>query len=130
MGLSMKDKQTLTNELAKRYRSGSKKEKKQILDEFVKTTEYNRKYAIHLLANWGKKKRRWVNGKLLIIEIGKSKGKRKGRLIYDKPVIDALKRIWKYFDYMCGKRLAVLIRQNIELLTCQDELKIDKATKE
>ena len=54
MGLTMKDKKALTQELARRYRGSDRKQKTTILDEFVSTTGYRRKYAIHLLANWGK----------------------------------------------------------------------------
>ena len=35
--------------LRARYRTASKKEKSVILDEFVKTADYDRKYAIALL---------------------------------------------------------------------------------
>jgi hypothetical protein len=54
MGLSMQEKQALTREISKRYQKAGKKEKAAILDELVKTTGYNRKYVLHVLANWGK----------------------------------------------------------------------------
>ena len=49
MGLDMKKK--LSEETAKRYCTASKKNKTKILDEFIATTGYNRKYAIHVLKN-------------------------------------------------------------------------------
>ena len=51
MGLDMKMKKKLTEETAKRYCTAGKKQKTKILDEFIATTGYNRKYAIHVLKN-------------------------------------------------------------------------------
>jgi len=44
MGLSMQEKKALAREVSKRYQKAKKKEKTQILDEFMRTTECNRKY--------------------------------------------------------------------------------------
>ena len=49
MGLDMKTKKKLSEETAKRYCTAAKKQKTKILDEFIATTGYNRKYAIHVL---------------------------------------------------------------------------------
>jgi hypothetical protein len=54
MGLTMREKKALTREVSKRYQKAEKKEKTKILDELVKNTGYNRKYILHVLANWGK----------------------------------------------------------------------------
>ena len=51
MGLDMKTKKKLSEETAKRYCTAAKKQKTKILDEFIATTGYNLKYAIHLLKN-------------------------------------------------------------------------------
>jgi hypothetical protein len=48
----MQEKKALTREVSKRYQKAGKKEKTAILDELVKTTGYNRKYVLHVLANW------------------------------------------------------------------------------
>ena len=117
MGLTMKDKKALTQELARRYRGSDRKQKAAILDEFVNTTGYGRKYAIHLLSNWGKSKTRVINGELVNLVVGRPRErKRTGRVIYGEDVRAAVKELWKFFDYMCGKRLVVLIRMNIEAL--------------
>lgn len=130
MGLTMKDKKALTQELARRYRRSDRKHKTAILDEFVKTTGYRRKYAIHLLANWGKSKTRIIDGELVNIVVGRpKKRKRVGRVIYGAEVKVAVKELWEFFDYMCGKRLVVLIRMNIEALVSEPELSIDKEVK-
>lgn len=122
MGLTMREKKAITRETAQRYRTTDKKGKKTILDELVETTGYNRKYAIHLLANWGKKKVTMVEGQAveLVVGIPKTKKKRKGNRIYDEAVKEALKKIWESFDYMCGKRLVVLLRMNIDIF-CETE---------
>ena len=51
MGLDMKTKKKLTEETAKRYCTASKKNKTKIIDEFIATIGYNRKYTIHVLKN-------------------------------------------------------------------------------
>ncbi|MDR2941482.1 MAG: hypothetical protein LBV17_02705 [Treponema sp.] len=48
------EKKALTREISKRYQKTGKKEKTGILDELVKTTDYNRKDVLHVLANCGK----------------------------------------------------------------------------
>ena len=104
MGLGMKEKQALTEAIARRYRRGSKKDKKAILDEFIKTTGYNRKYAIHLLGNWGKKQTRIIEGKpvRLVAGKGKRRKKRAGYVKYDEAVRKVLCTLWEFFDYMCN----------------------------
>ena len=130
MGLTMKDKKALTQELARRYRGSDRKQKTTILDEFVSTTGYRRKYAIHLLANWGKSKTRVIDGELVNLVVGRpKKQKRVGRVIYGDDVRAAVKELWTLFDYMCGKRLVVLIRMNIEALTHESELCLEKEVK-
>ena len=54
MELTLKDKQKLTAVTARKYRSAKKSEKTKILFTFIEQTGYNRKYAIHILANEGK----------------------------------------------------------------------------
>ena len=130
MGLTMKDKKALTQELARRYRGSDRKQKAAILDEFVNTTGYGRKYAIHLLSNWGKSKTRVINGELVNLVVGRPRErKRTGRVIYGEDVRAAVKELWKFFDYMCGKRLVVLIRMNIEALMLEPELSLEKEVK-
>lgn len=122
MGLTMREKQSITRETVQRYREADKKGKQAILDEFVRTTGYNRKYAIHLLANFGKRQVRMVEGQAVEFVMGAAKApqKRKGKRIYGHEVKEALKKVWQTFDYMCGKRLVVLLRMNMDLL-CEDQ---------
>lgn len=132
MGLTMSEKKSLTRETVRRYRAADKKGKQSILDEFTKTTGYNRKYAMHLLCTWGQEQMRIIDGKPVKFIVGKPKkpGKRVGKTIYDELVRESLRTIWETFDYMCGKRLAVLIRMNIELLCNEEELGIEEDVRE
>ena len=132
MGLTMSEKRSITRETALRYRKSDKKGKKAILDEFVRTTGYNRKYAIHLLSNWGKEHVRIVDGQAVKLVVGapKKHKKRKGKRIYDEAVREALKKIWQTFDYMCGKRLVVLLRMNMDLLYEDQDFAISEEVRE
>jgi len=96
MGLSMKEKYAVIRQTSKRYQKSSKKKKTMILDEFVKITEYNRKYAIHILVNWGKENILKIDGKLIRFVVGKRKKKkvkRKKPRIYDEVVLKTLKKL-------------------------------------
>jgi hypothetical protein len=80
MGLSMGERKAVTNQVAARYRKASKKEKGKMLDEFVALTGYNRKYAIWILCNWGRKRYYKIDGQLVKAVVGKSKrGRRRKR---------------------------------------------------
>lgn len=43
MGLTMKERNSVTKEIADRYRKSGKKEKKSILDEYIRLTGFHRK---------------------------------------------------------------------------------------
>ena len=114
MGLTMREKRALTNEIAVRYRKESKRGKQAMLDEFCRTTGYHRKYAVHLLGRWGKTEIILIDQKPVEFVFGtprKRKTSRRPR-VYDEPVHQALRRIWEFFDYQCGKRLVALMRAN------------------
>ncbi len=77
--------------LRKRYRAASKKEKGVILDEFVKTTTYGRKYAIALLNG----KRNYVKHVI----------RRPRNKVYGPGLIPPLLVLVDLFDGICSKRL-------------------------
>lgn len=109
MGLTMKEKKAVTREVSKRYQEASKKEKTLMLNELVKTTEYNRKYILHTLANWGK------TGTVKAL----SKKRRKGggrKPKYTGEFVAVLRGIWVFFWYKCGKILAPFIREHIRFM--------------
>lgn len=132
MGLTMSERKSLTRESALRYRRAvDKRSKRKILDEFVANTGYHRKYAIGLLGSWGKKVVRHIEGKPVKVVVGQPRKRRTrvGKPFYDEAVRKILEPLWELFDYMCGKRLAVLIRVNIEMIAAQPELNIDDEVK-
>jgi hypothetical protein len=77
MGLDMHTKRKITGVTAKRYRAADRKGKTAILDEFTATTGYNRKYALHVLANWGSTCLARVEGKTVKLKAARPKRKRK-----------------------------------------------------
>jgi hypothetical protein len=115
MGLNMKEKKAVTREYIPRYQKASKKEKKAILDEFTKLTGYHRKSAVRLLnAKPIKQVMAKIDGKLIKVKPEKKRpSNRKGKRIYTDEVIDALRLVWTFFWFKCGKILAPLMRQQM-----------------
>ena len=118
MGLSMQEKKALTREVSMRYQHAGKKEKSTILDELVKTTGYNRKYALHILANWGKTATVRLAGKAVRLKASPGKRRKGGgrKPIYTEEFVAILRSIWVFFWYRCGKILAPFIREQIKYL--------------
>ena len=78
-------------QLQVRYGKASKKERSVILDEFVKTTGYHRKYAIAVLN--GRRER--VAGPI----------RRPRRKVYGAEEAQAIAILAELFDHICSKRL-------------------------
>jgi len=117
MRLPMYIRRVLTDAQASKYRASTFQEKQRILDEFVASTGYNRKYASHLLAHWGLSTFMMIDGKPVELTAGvRKRAPRLGKRIYDHRVDEALKRLWMLLDQECGKRLAVAIREHIARL--------------
>ena len=118
MGLSMQEKKALTREVSKRYQRAGKKEKTLILNEVVKTTGYNRKYLLHILANWGKTTTVHLGGETVRLKASGGKRRKGGgrKPIYTREFVVALRAIWIFFWYRCGKILAPFIREQMEFL--------------
>jgi len=117
--LDMRQKQALTAVILKRYKKASKKEKGEILDEFIENTGYNRSYARRIL---GSKKVRHRK------EVEKKKQQRKK--VYEDDVVIPLKKIWIAANCICGKRLAPFMKETIRILERDGELVLDVAVKE
>ena len=126
MGLKMSSRRDLTEQDARRYRRAGKKEKGRILDQFVKSTGYKRKYAIHLLNRWGRTRVVRIDGKLVKLVVGRPRpAQRRVRpRRYDEKVLAALKPIWYVFDCMCGKRLVVVLRTMLPMLESFGEIEL------
>src|SRR5437867_1616292 len=114
MRLTMKEKQVVTKALSERYKQASKKEKGQILDEFIATTGYNRWYAVGLLRRYGKAIK--VGRHLKLVADLKRPEKRCRKRTYDESVVEPLRKIWAILDGLCGKRLRAILPEVIPVL--------------
>lgn len=126
MGLTMKERASVTKETAKRYKDALKKEKQIILNEYVKLTGFARKYAISKLNSCIKRREHIFNNvviKTAKIESPKRK-KRKYIPKYGKDVLNSLNKIWRTFDFMCGQRLVPFIRENLDELYAEPYFEI------
>jgi len=110
----LKDRKKLTAVTARKYRTAEKRKKTQILDTFIGQTGFNRKYAIHILANESKIKP--VGKKVRVKITHKRDRKRVYPVTYDKAVQEALALIWEAFNWQCGKLLAPFLRSNVDTI--------------
>ncbi len=110
--MSQRSKKEYLETIQPRYKKATWTEKRQILDEFVNTTGYHRKYAIRILNKWVRRK------------LPKKPGPKK---IYRGEVVVALEQIWEICGRICSKRLhpflpemvRVLERNNVLILTAE-----------
>jgi len=114
----MQEKKALTGEISKRYQKAQKKEKAGILNELVKTTGYNRKYVLHVLANWGKTSAVNIDGKTARLTASPRKRRKGGgrKPKYSGGFVTVLRKIWAFFSYRCGKILAPFMREQMGFL--------------
>jgi hypothetical protein len=113
----MREKKALTRELCARYRQAGRKDKTVILNEFVATAGYNRKYAIRVLTAAFKQTTIVMDGKPLNIKADKPRPRNRLRKkTYTDATVAALRLIWAFFWYKCGKYLAPLIRAQMPFL--------------
>jgi hypothetical protein len=123
MGLSMKERSAIIRELAPKYQKERKRERSKILDEFVRLTGLKRGYASHVLKHYGTRKSVVLDGKRTVVVLGQPRTRtRKREKTYDEAVIDALQRLWAFSNGLCGKLLAVFIRQTLPVLEKWGEL--------
>ena len=96
--MSSRSKREYLEAIYRRYKAGTRKQKKLILDEFCAACGYHRKHAIRLL----KKFRRF----------SKPKQKKKGRAsVYQtEDILAPLKRIWLAANLPCSKRLKAVLQ--------------------
>lgn len=96
--MGTKEKRAYLDAIRARYRRSGRSAKQRILDEFCSVCGYNRKYAIRLL------------GRLQ----PRPKAKRGRKPRYGTTVegfMKVLERIWTASDFMCSRRLKVIIAQ-------------------
>jgi hypothetical protein len=124
----MKERKRVAEMTAGRYRQSRKKEKSVILNEFVELTGYGRSYARLVLRNHGRVVQ--VSPQLRVRgEVGK-KAARVRHAYYDEAVVKALVFVWRVMDYICGKRLAPVLGEMVELLVRHDELQCAAETRQ
>lgn len=113
--LTMGQRIAVTDTIRKRYRKSNKKKKIGILNEFVKTTGYNRSYARRVLGSLKKTGR---------------KRKYPPRIrTYDAEVFYVLRKLWIVNDNICGQRLKPQISETIRKLELFKEYRFKKTIK-
>lgn len=128
MDLTVKERYAIIRELAPRYQRSSKGERSKILDEFVRLSSLVRSYASHVLKTYGTRRSVVVDGRRMVVIIGQASSaqrRRKRPRCYDQAVLDPLKRLWACSNGLCGKRLAVFIRQSLPILEHFGELSVN-----
>lgn len=130
MCLTLRERRPLIRETAVRYRKATKKEKKSVLDEFIKASEhgtsenpkyYNRHYAACLLRNYD----RIVStidsdGKPIQYEAKLAVIPRKRKKKYAR-IVPILKWYWKIADYISSRRLKVFILDTLPEIIKRNE---------
>ena len=107
-------KRELLEAIRTRYLRASKADKGHILDEFVATTGYHRKYAIWLLGHGAARR---------------SAGRRRGRRIYTQAVAQALTEVWEICGRVCLRRLHPFLPDIVQVLEHHRELVLPADTK-
>lgn len=96
--------------LQRRYKKADKAGKTEILDEYTKNTNHNRKYVIHQL------------NKVNLSSINRRPRKRKSR--YGAELLEPLEKLYEIFDCACGQRLKPAIVTELERLRSFGEINI------
>ena len=129
MRLKMKARQEVTAVTAGQYRGASKREKRELLDQFVSTTGYSRWYARHVLRHEGRRIPVDKQTMVLAVRSG-SRGRVSKRLrLYDEKVVTALLKLWRIMDYICGKRLQPMLPELVTVLERHNEFRCDRETR-
>jgi len=110
MGLTMKEKQAVTREMARKYKRATKKQKGKILATLTGLTGYNRSYAARVLRKGAREVvlgRGIIDGVTVTLvedERTKRKKRRKRQRVYGKDVLVALQKVWVICDGICMSR--------------------------
>jgi transposase InsO family protein len=108
----MKSRRELTAKVCGRYRTSDRRGKGVILGEFCKNGEYNRAYAAMLLRGYAL--RRLDAGATGATRMRAVKVRRMGGgrpRLYGAEVQRVVINVWRRFGYLCGKRLAPVLRR-------------------
>ena len=110
MALSMRERQAISKEMARRYRRAGKRERGLMLDELCALAGYNRSYAARLL-------REKVHG-----EPPRGRRRRGRRPAYGPELQAPLAKVWATLGGICGKRLAAVMARTVDALERHGEL--------
>ena len=113
--MSQRSKREMIEAIHPRYLKANKAGKEQILNEFIATTGYHRKYAIRVLRHGPKPKGL------------KKPGRRK---IYQGEVVNALEQIWEIYGRICSKRLHPFLPEGVQVLERCHELCLSQEIKQ
>ncbi len=105
----------LANVLRERYAISTRTAKSRILDEFMQTSGYHRKYALRLLSQ--------PTGALDCAVPAR-------RRIYDEAVKEALIVLWEASDRICGKRLKAILPELLKSLESHNHLQLEPKVRE
>lgn len=112
--MSQRSKKEYLETIQPRYKKATKAEKQLILDEFVTTTGYHRKYAIRILNQWVRRK------------FSKKPGPKK---TYQGEVVVVLEQIWEICGRICSKRLRPFLPEMVRILERTQELQLSDEVK-
>jgi hypothetical protein len=128
----MQERHAVVRELSSRFQRSSKKERSQILNDFVQLTGYSRCYAAYILRTCGREQVRMIAGKRVVFIPAHARrpGARRNRSgpYRTRAFLDALRQFWALSDGLCGKRLVAFIREIVPLLERQGRLHIPVPT--
>ncbi len=93
-----------------RHREASKKKKGQIIEEYMGLSGCTRHHAAWLLRCWGTTFCDRHDGQLVKIVVGQHGRRRQTHRVYDAQTVAALRKLWRHFGYLCGKRVAAALR--------------------
>lgn len=115
MGVRQTSKHELVEAIRARYWAADRQEKGRMLDDFVATTGYGRKWAIELLRKGPPPPRAGHGGR---------------PQKYSPVVIGALRVAAEATDWLCGKRLAPFLEEIVPALEAEGKLGLEPADRE
>lgn len=112
LAMSFRTRRELLIQTIPRYREAGRNQKKSILDEFVASTGYSRKYAIRLLAS-----KKYPVAKEI---------KRPRAYYYGPEDQEIVKLAWSAANFIAAKRLAPFLKELIPVLEHHGHIKLDE----
>jgi hypothetical protein len=130
--LSMAQRRAVSGVTAQEYRRASHKDKSKILTLMCRQTKLNRVYLAWLLRSWGKEVAVSVNGKPIrfVGGVPRPRRRRQRPRRYAGAVVEVITKLWYLFDFMCGKRLAAVLRRSLDTLAATGELPMSPSVRQ